>query len=529
MSAQILLCTLNSTYQHASFGLRYLWSNMKELQNTTQIHEWTISQNPQDIAQKIIEMKPRIVGFGIYIWNTDQTLEVIQILKKVAPEVCIVLGGPEVSYETEDQSIVRWADFVIKGEADLVFYEFCQAFLKRTDETLNFSNPKIKINSKIISGPLPELDQISYPYKSYSEEDIKNRIIYVEASRGCPYKCEYCLSSLDLSVRNFPLQTFLEEMAELIKRGVRQFKFVDRTFNLSPKISTAILEFFLQHKELGLFLHFEMVPDRLPDELKNLIQSFPEGSLQFEIGVQTFNPEVAKNVSRRQNYQLIEQNLQFLKNETHVHTHVDLIVGLPGETFESFGRGLDQLVALDPDEIQIGILKRLKGFPLARHDLNFKMSYQESPPFQVIQNKDLSFSELYTLLRFAKFWDLVMNSGQFRQLTKIWKNRCLEGSQSFFKEFLGLVEFLNQKHPQSHSIALLNLTESLWCYFSQKNYFSEPVAEVLARDYAFGKRRDLPLFLKKNIPPQLAEEIQRSNFIQTSKTALPSRQQRHHH
>ncbi|MBC7370161.1 MAG: cobalamin B12-binding domain-containing protein, partial [Bdellovibrionaceae bacterium] len=249
MQKDIILGTLNSTYQHCSFGLRYLYANLQELQPRAEMIEWTIHATPRNIVEKILSFNPKIVGFGVYIWNTTETYEVVSILKKVAPEVVIVLGGPEVSYETETQPICKTADYVIKGEADFLFYEFCKNILGGT-----------KPEQKIISGALPDITKIKMPYDLYSDEDIKNRIVYVEVSRGCPYKCEYCLSSLDKVVRSFDLDKFLADMDALIAKGLRQFKFVDRTFNLSIQTSSKIMQFFLERIHLNLFLHFEMVP-----------------------------------------------------------------------------------------------------------------------------------------------------------------------------------------------------------------------------------------------------------------------------
>ena len=483
----ILLCTLNSTYQHAAFGLRYILANMKDLQSRTAILEWTIKENPRVIVEKILQQNPKIVGFGVYIWNTDETLHVIATLKKIAPNIIIVLGGSEISHETETQEHLKWCDYVIKGEADLSFYQFCQKYF-----TSGFLPEK-----QIQSSELPDIKAIEMPYRLYTDEDIKNRIIYVEASRGCPYKCEYCLSSLDKSVRSFDLQMFLAEIKNLLTRGARTFKFVDRTFNLSPTTSSQILQFFIEHIDLGLFLHFEMVPDRLPSEIRELIKKFPEGSLQFEVGIQTLNPVVAQNVSRKNDLVKVAQNFEFLKTSTKVHTHADLIVGLPGENLESFAQGFDRLVQMQPDEIQVGILKRLKGTPIARHEKTFQMIYSNFSPFQILSTSTMDYLTLQKMNRFAKFWDLYANSGQFKNFMQ-WFQQSLDGT-SFFWSFYSFSEFLSEKFTETHSLSLMSLAEQAWLYLKSKDVSDIAAAGLIEKDFCFGtKRRDLPPFLNSN-------------------------------
>ena len=262
------------------------------------------------------------------------------------------------------------------------------------------------------------------PYEEYTDEDIAHRVIYVEASRGCPFTCEFCLSALEIPVRQFPLDEFLKAMQSLLDRGARQFKFVDRTFNLNLKVSRAILEFFLDRYEPGLFLHFEMIPDRLPESLRDIIARFPPGALQFEVGIQTFDPAVSERISRRQDVRKLEENLTFLREETGVHVHADLIVGLPGEDLETFAAGFNRLVALGPKEIQVGMLKRLRGTPIVRHDAEWQMVYSPHPPYEILQTRDLDAGMMSRMRRFAKFWDLIANSGNFVETTPLLWEHC---------------------------------------------------------------------------------------------------------
>ena len=236
----IILSTLNARYIHSSLGLRYLLANMGDLQNDTQLIEYNINTRPIDIVESLLEQEPKIIGFGVYIWNTEATTQIVKLIKKIKPEICIILGGPEVSYEFEAQEIVKAADYLITGQADQMFPEICQLILSGN-----------KPATKHISSLPFDLKDIHFPYEQYNDNDVANRIIYVEASRGCPFKCEFCLSALDKTSYPFDLDLFLEEMKKLYDRGVRHFKFVDRTFNLKIESSIRIMEFFLDKTATG--------------------------------------------------------------------------------------------------------------------------------------------------------------------------------------------------------------------------------------------------------------------------------------
>ncbi len=505
----ILLTTLNAKYIHAAFGLRYLLANLGELKARAGIAEFDINQRPLDIAEQVLARNPRIIGFGIYIWNVAQTTEVISAIKRVRPDIIIVLGGPEVSYETNGQKIVELADYVITGEADLKFAEVCAKILNPTESALALP--------KIIPAELPDFAKLALPYDLYTEDDIAHRIIYVEASRGCPFTCEFCLSSLDVPVRQVPLPAFLEHLQRLLDRGVKQFKFVDRTFNLNVNVSKAILEFFLARHQPGHFFHFEMVPDRLPETLREIIAAFPAGALQFEVGVQTFNEDVGGLIKRRQNYDRLGENFRFLRTGTGVHIHADLIVGLPGESVESFAAGFDRLIALGPQEIQVGILKRLRGTPIVRHDTEWQMIYNPHPPYEILQNKLIDFATMQTLRRFARYWDMVGNSGNFVSTTPlIWEDA------SPFQAFLRWNDWLHAKTRRTDGIALLRLMELMFEYLTHELH-REPhkVAEALWSDYKRGGRHDKPGFMKEYLTEDAAKAESRG------KTALPKRQARH--
>ena len=547
--ADIVLTTLNAKYIHTAFGLRYLLANLGPLRSRACLVEFDINQRPLDIAEVLLARNPKIIGFGIYIWNVEHTTEVIAAVKRVRPDIKIILGGPEVSYETENQPIVQLADHVITGEADLKFAEVCTQLLERRSPTrLDGACDSEHAGSetgaplpKIIPAELPDFSQIILPYDLYTDDDIAHRIIYVEASRGCPFTCEFCLSSLDIPMRQVPLPALLEQLQRLLDRGVKQFKFVDRTFNLNVDISKAILEFFLERYQPGHFFHFEMIPDRLPESLREIIAKFPPGALQFEVGVQTFNEAVGAAIKRRQNYERLEDNFRFLRSQTGVHIHADLIAGLPGETLESFAAGFDRLIALGPQEIQVGILKRLRGTPIVRHDAEWQMIYNPHPPYEILQNKLIDFATMQRLRRFARYWDLVGNSGNFVGTTPLIWNNVAQASRlpgpvrkenlagetpaphSPFHAFLRFSEWLHARTGRTDSIALVRLMELLFEFLTgELKLDAKPVAETMWRDYQRGGRHDKPAFLKDFL---LTEETMMP--LRKAKTALPKRQARH--
>jgi radical SAM superfamily enzyme YgiQ (UPF0313 family) len=477
----IVLATLNAKYIHASFGLRYLMANLGDLRERACMAEFVINQQPLEIVEALLLESPRIVGLGVYIWNVEQTTAVVALLKRIRPEVVIIVGGPEVSFETGDQEIVALADHVITGEADMKFAEVCRRLLGETDTSASGdSNVRRECLPHIISAELPPLAQLASPYELYTDEDLKNRVIYVEASRGCPFTCEFCLSSLDTPVRAFDTDAFLSSMQRLLDRGATQFKFVDRTFNLHLPTSTRILQFFIDRWREGLFLHFEMVPDRLPEQLRSLIRQFPAGAVQFEVGIQTFDETTSKNISRRQNLDRMADNFRFLREETGVHIHADLIVGLPGEDIPSFGRGFDRLVRMGPQEIQVGILKRLRGTPIIRHDDTHRMVYAPHPPYEILSNADIPFSEMQRMKRFARYWDLVANSGHFTQtLDLLWRDEA-----SPFSEFLYFSDWLHNRLRRTHQIALHVTARSLFDYLvTEKKVDREEAITILEADW----------------------------------------------
>ncbi len=549
---EIVLATLNAKYIHASFGLRCLRANLGELRARSALVEFTVQERPLDVAERILALEPRIVALGVYVWNVAPTTELVALLKRVRPELVVILGGPEVSHEPEAQEIVRLADCTIRGEGELVLPQLCRAVLAGG-----------AVPAKVVAAEPPDLPALQSPYDEYTEDDIAHRLIYVEASRGCPFACEFCLSSLDEAVRAYPLEPFLAAMERLLARGVRHFKFVDRTFNLNLATSRRILEFFLARmaevdapecaaasgfagtpaRYAGLFLHFEMVPDRLPAELRELLVRFPAGSVQLEIGIQSFDPAVTAAIGRRQDLAKLEENFRFLREHTAAHVHADLIVGLPGETVAGFAAGFDRLVTLGPQEIQVGMLKRLRGAPIARHDGPEAMVYSPVPPYEILRNRLIDFPTMQRLRRFARYWELVGNSGNFVEtLPLFWRagaaaagglapakpgaaardadGRCgpsgLDGRErqdgtgvaSPFAEFLRFSDWFFAREGRHHALALSRTMERVFEYLvAERGLVAAEVAAALVRDCRRIGYLEVPAAVRAHAPKAALDEL----------------------
>lgn len=368
------------------------------------------------------------------------------------------------------------ADYVIKGAGESSFKALCEKLLRGE-----------KPEQQIIQGVPQALEELNMPYEYYDDEDLRNRIIYVEASRGCPFKCEFCLSSLDKTAKTFTLDRFLEEMDRLYEKGARNFKFIDRTFNLKVAHSTAILQFFLdrlsEKDSDDLMVHFEVIPDRLPPALKEMLVKFPINSLQFEVGVQTFDPEIQSLISRRQDNDKTKENLAWLRENTQAHIHADLIFGLPGDILSGFAKSFDQLYALNPQEIQLGILKRLRGAPINRHTAEYQMVYSPAPPYTVLKTRDITFEELQRVGRFARFWDVFGNQGRFKHTLPLILKQG-NTTTGAFDRFMLFSDTLYATEQSTWKISLKRQFELLYRLLLQLfDYTEEDVLAVLQQDF----------------------------------------------
>ena len=517
MPPAIILSTLNAKYIHASLGLRYLLANLDRhggagLRERAVLREFTLARPVAEIVTALLAELgepvagvPQIVGFGVYIWNVVPTTELVRRLRQARPALKIILGGPEVSYEWEDQEIVRLADHLITGWGDVSFPRLCRALLDGPPPLM-----------KVIPGEQPALADIDLPYAEFGADDLAHRLLYVEASRGCPFKCEFCLSALDKTAGAFDQERFLAALDTLHRRGARHFKFVDRTFNLKIDSSLSILQFFLDRLTPDLFLHFEVIPDHLPERLKAMIARFPPGVLQFEIGIQTFNPAVQQAISRRQDNARTCENLAWLVEHSPAHLHADLIFGLPGETLDSFAEGFDRLVALRPHEIQLGVLKRLRGTPIARHSAAHGMVYDSEPPYTVRQTAVVDAATVRRFTRLARYWDLLANSGRFKASLAV-----LLDAPSPFAAFLAFADWLWQNTARTSRLTPEMLVDALFDYLSGViGRDQESTRQILLADYRASGARANPACLRGLLKD-------REKPLPRAARALAQRQERH--
>ena len=401
MQNSIGLVTLNAKFIHSSLGLRYLRNAARDAgHKNVWIKEYVINQPVWKIASEIQKLKPDILGVGIYIWNRSQSFELIERLQKQNPNLKIVIGGPEVSFETETSVDCP----VISGEGEKKWLEYLQIINKGqtpSEEVLN--------RWKTYGSDLPDLSA-AYIDEDYSQ--LKNRIVYFETSRGCPYLCSFCLSALDKTVRYFDNNIIKKQIKGLIKAGVKKIKFVDRTFNLKPSRMQTLMEWLCQYK--GCEFHFEVVGDILTPSILKFLQTVPAGMFQFEIGIQTTDITVQEEIHRKQNNKKLFKTIKQLVDQDRIHFHCDLIFGLPGENLEKILNSFREVLSLRPHELQLGFLKFLPGAPIKDSIPLYKYQFQSTPPYELISNKDLNADEMDYLKKFADIFDRFYNSKRFR-------------------------------------------------------------------------------------------------------------------
>jgi hypothetical protein len=399
----ILLVAVNARYSHCSFAARSLLANLGGMAPRAAMLECDLEITPLQLAERITACDPRIVGFSVYLWNVRLVESAARILRRVAPDLKLVAGGPEITPEYPHATLF---DALIPGEGEAAFRAFCEASV-RTPASLP-SAPQF------FAPQFLDPDSLRLPYDLYTDEDLGQRTIYVETSRGCPYHCGYC-SSAGSGLRLFPLDRLLPAFDRLWQRGLRRFKFLDRNFNAPVAHACAVLDFFQERVTPGdTRLHFEINPERLHPDVAGRLARFPAGALHLEAGVQTLNPQVAATAGRSPDTATTLANLRFLARETGADVHADLIFGLPGEDEASFAGGFNTLVATcAPPEVQVNLLKGLPGTRFVRDAGQLGLVFSPEPPYELLRSDAMDFETLCRIQRLARCWELVHNRGHF--------------------------------------------------------------------------------------------------------------------
>ncbi len=413
----ILLVAVNARYGHCSLAARTLLVNLGPWRAAATLLETDLEIQPLQLAADIVARAPRVVGFSVYLWNRGQVRETLAILRRVAPTVRVVVGGPEIV----DGCAGDWrglADLLVVGEGETIWREACDGWLQPGAPPPGGGEREPALRVAVPE----ELSTLLLPDDLYSDTDIAHRTVFVESSRGCPYRCVYCTSG-GTRLRLWPLERLEPSFDRLLARGVRAFRFLDRSFNAAEEHACRVLDFFLARHPGRLQLHFEIVPRRMGEALRGRLMAFPPGVLHLEVGVQTLNPEVARRIGRDGGPELALETLQFLMRETGASVHADLIFGLPGEDETSFAAGFDRLVRLfDPPELQLNILKRLPGTPLADAAAFPGLAFNPHPPYELLAGDALDFEALVRLQGVARLWELIHNRGRFsRTAARIWQ------------------------------------------------------------------------------------------------------------
>ncbi|MEC0213867.1 DUF4080 domain-containing protein [Paenibacillus ehimensis] len=436
----IVLSTLNAKYIHTSLALRYLKAFSQNDFPGIQIAEYTIKDPAMNIVSDIYQRKPEVVGFSCYIWNIEETIVVVSMLKKIMPGLIVVLGGPEVSYDTEYwMNRLPEVDFIVVGEGEETLHHLLTEL--EGDRAL-YSVFGLAYRNKqgqvVINPPRPKLalDDIPTPHR-FAEDvpSLGNRVVYFETSRGCPFSCQFCLSSIEVGVRYFDMERTKSDLLYLIRSGAKLIKFVDRTFNIKRDYAMEIFEFLIQNHS-GCVFQFEITADIMrPEVLDYLAENAPPGIFRFEIGVQSTNDLTNNLVKRRQNFAKLTRTVTKVKESGKIDQHLDLIAGLPEEDYNSFRKTFNDVFALGPEELQLGFLKMLRGTGM-RHDADkYGYLYMDHAPYEILGNNILPFSDLVRIKRVEDVLEKYWNAHRMDHTVRYLIEREFTSAFDFFQEF----------------------------------------------------------------------------------------------
>lgn len=510
---KVLLVTVNSKYVHSSLGVWYLKASAKEYSKNVHILESTIKENKDILIEKIVKEKPNILGFSSYIWNISFLKEILPKIRECLPETIIYLGGPEVSYNAEEVlNDIKSVDLIMSGEGEEPFYNLLSDYNRGISEfkiegiyTRNFKTQPYTNQKEPIS---PYTDE----YLCY----LNGRISYIETSRGCPYSCSYCLSGRLCKTKFFNMETVKDNISLLQNSGSKTIKFVDRTFNCNPKRAAEIIDYIIENNPIytGICFHFELAGDILTDELINSLNKAPKGLIQIEVGVQSFNEETLKAVNRKTDIEKVKFNMARVLEKNNVHTHMDLIAGLPKEDLESFKHSFNSLFALKPHMLQLGFLKLLHGSPMESESYSV---HQSEPPYEIIKNKWLS-EEDFKKIKYAEdAVDRLYNSGRFNLLTQKAIDKAFENDENPFDMFMKFGMENNSGYKQS----LEDFCERTKKYF-EKYFDICEINDIMKLDYIRHNPSKLPGCIREENSGKLIKMLDKVDGIKRKKAVKRS-------
>ena len=413
----ILLLAVNAKYIHSSLALRSIKSFCKEYEDVIHLLETTINNEENEIIKEIYNLAPDILGISCYIWNMSFVRTLIPTLKKVLPDTIIVLGGPEVSYHSEELFRTLNIDLIMEGEGEETWKEYLDFRLRQIGTLSTIGGLVYREGNHVRrNNKRKPLDLKHLPFVYNNLEGLEHKIIYYEASRGCPFSCQYCLSSTNSGVRFVPLDKVQEHLQYFLDRQVKQVKFVDRTFNANKTFAKAIWKYLIQNDNSQTNFHFEIAAELLDEEALHLFEKARPGLFQFEIGVQTTNPEVLRVIKRSMSFEEISRVVYNLKTLGNIHLHLDLIAGLPLESYSSFKQSFNEVISLRPEQLQLGFLKLLKGSGLRASASDYGLIYKEVPPYEILYTHTISYSEMLRLHSIEELLERYYNSGRFKAI-----------------------------------------------------------------------------------------------------------------
>ena len=480
----VVLSTLNSKFIHSSLALRYLKAYGEAHGQAYDIVEYTINMPVLHILSDITEHDIDILGFACYIWNIEMTLHVVDMVKAVRPDIKIVLGGPEVSF-TADELLERCPniDYIVQGEGEEAFRALVTA-LQLGNDGLNPVIPGVRgrrdgsILGSLEAVEVSDLSTIPFPYTEEDMEDLEHKIIYYESSRGCPFSCQYCLSGNKNTVRFFPQERTLEELQWFIDHGVKQVKFVDRTFNCAPHHHRPLMEF-MRDSDTDMNFHLEMEPELMTEWETNILCETPPGRIQIEVGVQSTHKKTLDAINRYNDWPYIQKSIRPIIQAGRTHVHMDLIVGLPHEDFKRFGQSFNDLFSLQPHALQIGFLKLLKGSGVRRMR-EYKYVADPLAPYEVLSTHVLPYDDVRFLKYFEDVFERFYNSERFRTTFGYIGQQLIHGETDAFTYFCDMTRAWLKEGNHKVNLKDIDQIEFLYRFFLAKG--DTIAAELLQYD-----------------------------------------------